>query len=217
MSTQHEPTPCEHNKHRQLPPITHEQVQAYMARTDWKRVDANENSQIWVWRGAVTYTCKPRHTLLLPTDNTFVDYDKVLHAAVVELARVESCCATALIRHIDATQPRPGPYPESEKKRVAHALSQPMGELLDWMSDNGYVIFKQGELSGWTKIEDIGGGLSDGQIVELLAAFFDVDLDKVEQENRAILAELQKANEERGRTAKPPASPVDVELPGSPQ
>ena len=80
------------------------------------------------------------------------------------------------------------PCPECEKLLAVSEKSNEIGEFLDWMfRETDYVLAK------WCEEECEDGQdyyrvhLSDGMINDILAEFFHIDLDKVEQERKALL------------------------------
>jgi hypothetical protein len=104
----------------------------------------------------------------------------------------------------------PARYPECEKLRAAAAESQKIGQFLDWLFGE-----KECVLAKWVNHEhddecyDNGRrraptcGLEDNNdnlVVQrmgtekLLAEYFGINMDVVEQERRAILEELRRAN-----------------------
>lgn len=80
----------------------------------------------------------------------------------------------------------PRSYPECEKMRAVHEKSQAIGEFLDWLSERGIILASYYEEAGLSPYRV--------NIVELLAEYFDIDLDKAEQEKRTILEELRRKN-----------------------
>lgn len=80
-------------------------------------------------------------------------------------------------------------YPECDKARKIAHFSQKIGEFLDWLEIDKRICL----------MEDRGPGDEDGfryyhtlySKERLLAEFFDIDLDKWEEEKRAILKKLQ--------------------------
>lgn len=87
--------------------------------------------------------------------------------------------------------------PELDKMKAAKETSQKIGEFIEWLGENGYHIC----------IECSGGGMPDGDsseywpcnesIEKLLAKYYNIDLNKVEQEKRAILEEFRKQSKSR--------------------
>lgn len=81
-------------------------------------------------------------------------------------------------------------YPEHEKLKAVQTQSQSIGEFLDWLrGEKGF------EIARW-KHDDFDE--NDDVLMpahfsteKLLAEFFNIDLDKVEAEKRAMLAQLQ--------------------------
>jgi hypothetical protein len=83
---------------------------------------------------------------------------------------------------IDAANRYPA-TPELDKMKEAQPISQHLSGFLDWLDEKGYTI-----------AEKCGDYLAQrrGSKEELLAAFFGIDLKKVEQERRAILDAIRK-------------------------
>mgnify|MGYP001611424741 FL=1 len=76
-------------------------------------------------------------------------------------------------------------YPECEKALAFREKSQVCGEFLEWLHSKGYYLCylpRGHEL--WVPIRE--------NIEKLLAEFFGVDLNKVEQENRTMLEQIRK-------------------------
>lgn len=76
-------------------------------------------------------------------------------------------------------------YPEHDKMADVHDKSQAIGEFVDWLSERGYVL---------ATVQ--GARLVEGRprTESLLAKFFGIDLEVVEQEKRAMLDQLRAAN-----------------------
>ena len=77
-------------------------------------------------------------------------------------------------------------YPECNKMLEVQDQSQTIGEFLDWLLHD-----KGAEIAEWR-----GDQLFPmrGSIESLLAEFFEIDLEKVEKERRAILEEMRQVN-----------------------
>lgn len=78
--------------------------------------------------------------------------------------------------------------PECDKMKAVKPKSQAIGEFLEWLADEkGYAICEntRGAREDWVPIRF--------NIEEILAEFFEIDLEKVEKERRAILAALAEA------------------------
>lgn len=93
-------------------------------------------------------------------------------------------------------------YPESEKLLAVREESQKIGEFLEWLKSKV-------TLATWEENEDDDTQAYMAEILcpvykynggngtqLLLAEYFGIDLDQVEEERRRILEELQKANED---------------------
>lgn len=94
--------------------------------------------------------------------------------------------------------------PECEKLSAVSEKSQVLGCLLDWMQSQGIVLARWEKPSVPTyefsqgvefEIEDVlvqaHEFRGDSGINKLLAQYFEIDLDKVEAERRAILEYIQ--------------------------
>lgn len=85
-------------------------------------------------------------------------------------------------------------YPECDKFLLVSAESEKIGEFIDWLSRQGI------QLCTWVENDRkiITGGdyfPTNMNITELLAQYFDIDLQKIEQEKRAMLEELRELNQ----------------------
>lgn len=81
-------------------------------------------------------------------------------------------------------------YPECEKMNKVAKESQAIGNFLEWLSKNKKLTlceFIEGDAYTYDRYIPY-----HYQIEELLAKFFKIDLNKVEQERRQILEELRK-------------------------
>lgn len=76
---------------------------------------------------------------------------------------------------------------ELDKMHAITRQSQPIGEFLDWLSYKGIVLAKYKE--GWNFPWPV-----HTSIEELLAEHFEIDLNKVEQERRALLDYFRARN-----------------------
>jgi hypothetical protein len=112
-------------------------------------------------------------------------------------------------------QPDPKPaagetkYPEHEKLHAVKDKSQAIGEFIDWLREEHNVHLGRShshEDSGCERETDKSGfrfwncGMQTDQyeherrnVVSFMAEFFDIDLDKIEMEKRAMLDSLRKA------------------------
>lgn len=78
-------------------------------------------------------------------------------------------------------------YPECEKMAAVQDKSQTIGEFLDWLGTK-YTLAEYDEYD-----EDELFPVSIN-IQKLLAEYFEIDLDKVEEEKNDILNEMRKLN-----------------------
>lgn len=76
-------------------------------------------------------------------------------------------------------------FPELEKLKVIQEKSQAAGEFYHWAIHKGYI--KQRMFLNLDKI---------------LAEFFEIDLEKIDNEKRQILEELRRANEKEREKCK---------------
>ena len=81
-------------------------------------------------------------------------------------------------------------YPEHDKLRAISGKSQAIGEFLDWLGAE-----KHWFLAEWDGIKRADGDErawpASYSITKLLAEFFEIDLDKIEAEKRAMLEALR--------------------------
>lgn len=96
-------------------------------------------------------------------------------------------------------------YPECEKLQAVHEESQKIGQFLDWLTGERGIYFCKfytlEELLEYDpgidyREEDAGFIRDYTPIQSLLAEYFEIDMDKVEEERRQILEELRRANNE---------------------
>lgn len=81
-------------------------------------------------------------------------------------------------------------WPECEKLAEAREESERIGAFLDWLDSQGIRLMRWQNDDGWSG----SGHVQDRRSVEqLLADYFKIDLKKVEEERRAILAEQVEA------------------------
>lgn len=83
-------------------------------------------------------------------------------------------------------------YPEHEKMQKVQHHSQAAGEFIEWLEENDHFIVE------WVCSEEhLGGGFfrEPRPLESLLARWLGIDLDKIEQEKRDMLAKIR---EERG-------------------
>lgn len=64
-------------------------------------------------------------------------------------------------------------YPEHDRLQAVHVESQAQGELLEWLRDYKGIYL---------------------DITTILAEYHEIDLNKIETEKRAMLAEIRKNN-----------------------
>ena len=79
-------------------------------------------------------------------------------------------------------------YPECEKLASAHEESQVLGEFLEWLKRKYYICNFVEESD---EVEEACFYPTHHSIEKLLAEYFNIDLDKVEEERRQILDEIR--------------------------
>ena len=82
-------------------------------------------------------------------------------------------------------------YPEHEKMHAVVEQSQSIGEFLDWLTNEKSIV-----LSQWIDPESEHLTPINPNIQDLLAEYFDIDLDKIEKEKRQMLKTMREANKE---------------------
>ena len=96
-------------------------------------------------------------------------------------------------------------YPEHERLHEIASKSQCCGEFLEWLESDGVILSREHQHSDSCYEDgDRVCGTSKGELVfdhesiqTRLARFFEIDLNKIEQEKRAMLDELRAANTKR--------------------
>lgn len=87
-------------------------------------------------------------------------------------------------------------YPEHDKLHKVKDRSQACGEFLDWLREEKHVL-----LHVYDKSLDMYYPLLQSN-EKLLAEFFDIDMDVLEQEKRMMLDMLRKTNSGERRPEK---------------
>jgi hypothetical protein len=80
-------------------------------------------------------------------------------------------------------------YPEHVKLRAVKDDSQKLGAFLDWLQEQGIALYHD-------EPEPLAVCLTTEK---LLAKYFEIDLDKIETEKRAMLEEQRQLNERTSR------------------
>jgi hypothetical protein len=82
-------------------------------------------------------------------------------------------------------------YPEHQKMKAVKEQSQTIGEFLDWLFSKGTVLAHyQGRLDELMP--------RNMNIENLLATYFEIDLDKIEEEKQQMIDELTNTKERSG-------------------
>lgn len=76
-------------------------------------------------------------------------------------------------------------YPEHEKLAKIKDESQVIGEFLDWCADEKGILLSR-KIKGRELSREIVSSIPD-----LLAEFFAIDLEKIEEEKRQMIAKLR--------------------------
>jgi len=83
-------------------------------------------------------------------------------------------------------------YPEHNKLNKVNKYSQQIGEFLDWASDNGYALCSiDDERVGRYSINNT---ITTARQTKLLAEFYDIDLNKIEEEKEQMINSLRRQN-----------------------
>jgi hypothetical protein len=85
-------------------------------------------------------------------------------------------------------------YPECEKMSKVKKQSQLVGEFLDWLVNEREIVLSEYHEGEGRNDEEVLMPISV-KIEKLLAEFFEIDLNKVEQERRQMIEEIR--NEEQ--------------------
>lgn len=80
-------------------------------------------------------------------------------------------------------------YPEHTRLHAVKDKAQVVGEFIEWMHEQG-VVFCQFSEHGTQHFES-HEQLYNRPIEEIVARFFEIDRDKLEQEKRAMLEDLR--------------------------
>lgn len=80
-------------------------------------------------------------------------------------------------------------YPEHDKLSAVKDQSQTIGAFLEWMPSNGYYVGQYIQDPEWKDYQFVPSNLT---INQLLAEYFEVDLDKLEDEKRQMLESIRE-------------------------
>lgn len=88
--------------------------------------------------------------------------------------------------------------PELDKMRAVQEQSQAIGSFIEWLSTKDYVI---GRHLTMEEVDQLGLDPDETNIIpvyssieKILAEYFEIDLNKVEQERTKLLEQIQDAN-----------------------
>ncbi len=81
------------------------------------------------------------------------------------------------------------PYPEHQKLKAIADKSQAIHDFLEWLQDTkgGFLAVRAGRRQDAYPMRE--------SLRTLLAEFYEIDLDKIEDEKRAMLDECRRLNE----------------------
>ncbi len=83
---------------------------------------------------------------------------------------------------------------EIDKLLSVKDKSQTIGEFIEWLQEKGYVLsfwLERGQRPhSWSELAPLRKSIE-----QILAEYFEIDLDKVEHERRALLEELRSHHE----------------------
>ena len=88
-------------------------------------------------------------------------------------------------------------YPECEKLSKVSRESQKLGDFLEWLKGQGYYLckFYDRETLDASRDQSEEGFYPDYiSIIDILAKYFDIDMNKVEEERAEILKKLREQN-----------------------
>lgn len=81
-------------------------------------------------------------------------------------------------------------YPEHDKLSAVKDQTQAIGEFVDWLHDEKEIVL--------ARLDDCGRAYGAGSLLDLLAEWAGIDLDKIEAEKREMLETLRAANAREG-------------------
>lgn len=79
--------------------------------------------------------------------------------------------------------------PELDKMKAVQERSTELGQFIDWLHSEGYVI-AQRDMND--ELEDVE--IYDSGVEKLFAKYFKIDLDKCDSERQAILEAIEEAD-----------------------
>jgi len=78
-------------------------------------------------------------------------------------------------------------YPEHIKLKAISQFSQKIGEFVDWLSESQIQLCEPDKYDDYTPVRT--------SIQKLLADFFEIDLNRIEEEKQQMLEELRALND----------------------
>ena len=81
---------------------------------------------------------------------------------------------------------------ECDKMVEVREESVLLSDFVDWLREHGYAVCKRVDHEGFLYPVEYTP-LMDGQFERLFGGFFGIDVDKVEQERRDLLKQIQKS------------------------
>lgn len=85
----------------------------------------------------------------------------------------------------------PTTYPEHDKLAAVKDNSQVIGEFLDWLQNEQSIALCKATGPDHCPFQPIHHGIQS-----ILADYYDIDLDVIEQEKQAMLTEMRNLNED---------------------
>lgn len=80
-------------------------------------------------------------------------------------------------------------YPEHEKLQKVKGYTQAIGEFLDWLGERGIY------LAEWERNSERMFPIGGKRNIDLIAEFYDLDRDALEEEKRVMLRTVREAAE----------------------
>ena len=110
----------------------------------------------------------------------------------------DSVCKCKVCEFISTVQAfrEPDPYPENTKKNRVAPDSQKIGDFLETMSQNGFTLCEYQEPAEGSIWSEGKYYPTNKPLIQLLADYFEIDLKKVDAEQRQILEDLRKRDAE---------------------
>lgn len=82
-------------------------------------------------------------------------------------------------------------YPEHDKVKALDGKNNVVGDFIEWLRDNDYVIAQYGGEEGYERLWPVHRSTED-----LISEHFEIDRNALEREKRAMLESIRAHNEE---------------------